>query len=177
MPLLLRFPSAQFGNTRIQRTTSLASITPSILDWTRITRPKHLRGMSTIDSPDGSLVTADYRSYFSETERNYNSGVADKYPELRQRTAHSHVLYCDNHKIIQDSKAKLAIYNLATDPNEQSSIDNRTNEDIKECLKTYRQLEKQQAFTPFSQSPSNEERHEAKERANLEALRSLGYMQ
>jgi arylsulfatase A-like enzyme len=177
VPLLLRFPSAQFGNTRIQRTTSLASITPSILDWTGITKPKHLRGMSTIDSPDGSLVTADYRSYFSETKRNYNSGVADKFPGLRQRTAHSHVLYCDNHKIIQDSKGQLNIYNLLTDPTEQFSIDNRTNDDMKKCLWHYSQLEREQAFTPFSESLSSKERREAKERANLEALRSLGYMQ
>lgn len=182
VPLLVRFPGgARAGN--FPQTTSLLGVMPSVLDWLEIPRPEHLSAAADLESAADRPIIADYRSYFSESNRQTNAKMAERYPELAARVAHSHVLYCDERKLTaRDAKGsgdepatEFTFYDLENDPTEQSDLAPESEPVFENCVRNYRSLLGQGWYTPFESAPDSEV--EGHEPLDMEALRSLGYVQ
>lgn len=187
VPLIVRFPEGA-GAGSVERTTSLIGVTPSVLDWLGVERPEHLSGAADLMTAAERTVVADYRSYFSESNRQTNATMAERYPELAARVAHSHVLFCDGRKLIarhdpspQETKdgkggtaTRFALYDLEADPAEQNDLAPAGGAQFENCVRNYRSLLGQGWYTPFERS-SDEPLEE--QSLDMEALRSLGYVQ
>ncbi len=176
VPLMVRFPGVHRGGDVVEDHTSLIGMMPSILDWTGVPRPEALRGAPDLEEAARFPVVADYRSYFSETNRGINVRLSEIFPRLAEQTLHSHVLYCDEHKLVVDAGGRTAFYNLEGDPHEQNDLGREMSPELSRCLEVYRDLLSEGLFTDFSQEPGSDE-DEERLQEQLEALRALGYVQ
>lgn len=176
VPLLVRFPDGRRGGEVAPGRTTLTAVTPSLLDWLGVRRPPALRHSPDLDEASREPVTADYRSYFAETNRAMNAKMAELYPELASRVQHAHVLYCDRYKLVVEASGRRRLFDLAADPEERHEL--RLEEGsppFAPCWQEYRRLLARGRFTPFAAGPPADSA--ASEDDDLEALRSLGYVQ
>jgi arylsulfatase A-like enzyme len=173
IPLLIRFPHGAQAGRRVEESRSQVGFSPSILDWLEVSRPEPVRAVPNLlvqRNPDP--VIADYRSYFSESNRGTNLKMKEKYPELAQRIQHQHVLFCPPFKLIAFSNGLFSFYNIEADPDEQQDLRSSDPPELRPCVQRYRQLEKDGFYTPFSVTFSEQPEEEV-----LESLRALGYVQ
>ena len=176
LPLIVRFPDARRVGVVDER-VSLVGLTPSLLDWLGIERPDHLQDAADLDGTAEAPLPAEYRDYFSESERAANVRMRELYPELPLRTAHRHVVYHGDHKLIRSARGETFFYDLAQDPMEQRDLSDDGLPSMAGVDELYRALLASGRFTPFDAEWSEEERREALERVDDEALRALGYLQ
>jgi len=176
VPLLARLPGGFRGGERVEETTTLTALVPSLLDWLGIEPPAHLEDAPGLDAAAGRDVLADYRSYFSETGRPTNVRMAASHPELAQRVTHAHVLYCGSHKLVVRPGERFSLFDLATDPGEQEDLAPAAPPELESCLGSYREALERRSFTPFDEMPSEEERTRSAESVDAETLRALGYL-
>jgi arylsulfatase A-like enzyme len=177
VPLVMRFPDGWRGGDVVKGRTTLLALAPSLLDWLDIERPAVLRGAPDLEEAVKGPICADYRSYFSEMDREMNTQMANTYPELAASTPHRHVLYCGRYKLIVDSHSGVSFFNLRKDPNEQHDLASTGKRDLTRCASTYRALVRQGVYTPFSERVSDAELKEVQKRLPSKVLRSLGYVQ
>jgi len=173
VPLMVRLPGARRGGEVFPRRVSMVGLTPSIIDWLAVPRPRPLAQRPTLEETADEPILAEYRSYFSEGERGFNSKMRNQYPELAARISHHHVLYCANDKLIVSPGGRTQFFDLAADPAEQHDLAGDDPAGFLPCLARYNQLFAAGRFSPFdrrtSESPLSEE--------DLERLKSLGYVQ
>lgn len=173
VPLVVRLPGARRGGEVFPRRVSLVGLTPSILDWLAVRRPRVLAERPNLEETADEPILAEYRSYFSEGERGFNSKMRDQYPALAARITHHHVLYCRDHKLIVSPGGRRQFFDLAADPAEQHDLSGDDPAGFVPCLARYNQLFTAGIFSPFdrsaSQSPLSKE--------DLDRLKSLGYVQ
>ncbi len=105
-----------------------------------------------------------------------NTKTAARYPDLAEGNHHTHVLFCQQFKLMVDSTGKRRFYNLLADPGEQRDLAVEGLADMDACWERYRSLLGQGRFTPFSYEPPDQAKH-ADSEVVLEALETLGYIQ
>lgn len=175
VPLLVRFPDGRGGGESWPKKTSLVALMPSMLDWLGVRRPPGLGTAADLRSASEETVFADYRSYFSERNRATNAKVRDIYPDLAARIAHAHALYCDRYKLIHDANGKTLLFDLGSDPEEQSPLDQQSTEYFQDCWRNYERAVEAGLLTPFTIEDA-ESRSEVPA-VDVETLRTLGYVE
>ncbi len=176
VPLLVRFPDGRNGGEVVSERTSLTALMPTLLDWLGVERPLRLSRADDLWQAAPSPITAEYRSYFGESNRRMNVRVASRYPELAARTHHSHVLFCEQFKLVVDATGRRRFFDLQADPREKEDLGGEASVDLDRCWQRYRRLLGQGRFTPFSYEPAAESGRADLE-PDLEALEALGYIQ
>jgi arylsulfatase A-like enzyme len=173
VPLAVRFPGAQHGGTEIADIRGQVELAPSILDWLGVGRPAQTEPLPNLLNGVERTVYADYRSYFSEGNRRTNVKVATNHPQLAERIKHQHVVYCDDLKLIANQDGVKSAFDLIEDPYEQTDLV-AVNSDPRprSCVATYQQLARDGHLTPFDAEDIGSE-----DEPDLDALRSLGYVQ
>ena len=172
VPLLIRFPDGSRAGEVVSDSRSTTQLTPSLLDWLGVERPQPLIGRPTLDEPPALAVTADYRSYFAEGNRETNRQMEHRYPKLAKRVHHTHVLYCGDYKLMVDATGRRRLYHLDEDPEEQVDLAATAREPLENCWEEYRRLLGQGRFTLFTDGSTSDDADIA-----METLRSLGYVQ
>jgi arylsulfatase A-like enzyme len=177
VPLAVRFPNGklqdQYGGLEISSLHGQLELAPSILDWLAVARPDHLTATRNLLDDGERAVFADYRSYFSEGNRKTNVKVASNYPDLAERIKHQHVAYCDGLKLIASEDGAKAAFALKTDPHEQIDVvGSGSDPELRRCVAMYQQLGRDGRLTPFDAEDLGSE-----DEPDLDALRSLGYVQ
>lgn len=176
VPLIMRFPYEAKGGSEINDTVSLVGLHSFILKLTNESSSNIDDAVSGLIS-DSTYPLAEYRSYFSETNRGYNKKYADLYPELANNIGHMHVLYCGDYKLHVRSKGDIAFFNIAADPLEQKDLHKENLKEYEDCLKQYNNLLAQGRFTPFDFNPTSlNSSKDAVDSQEVEALKSLGYL-
>ena len=174
VPLIVGFPDGSDGGRRIDGLRSQLALAPSILDWLGMPRPPEMARTPNLldDQGPGAArrVLADYRSYFSESNRGANRKNADKYPTLAASVPHRHVVYCGDHKLVVSSDQSVAFYDLAADPEEQTDLSAQMTSALRECQNTYDLLTTEGAHTSFELTFDGDS-------PDLSSLRALGYVQ
>ncbi len=179
VPLVIRLPKGYRSPQRITATTSLTAFAPSVLDWLEVDRPDVLSDSPTLDTVSDQPVTADYRSYFSESARKTNLKMAGRHPALVERVAHRHVVYCDAFKLIVTARKEVSFFNLEDDPLEASDLADTTGDRstrLQDCLETYRSLLDAGTFTRFDDAVTAREQTKSALAVDAKLLRSLGYV-
>ena len=175
VPLLVRLPPGHKSRTPPDM-TSLVALAPTVLDWLGVERPPRWQAMPDLYSVKQQTITADYRSYFSDA-RQANKDIARDYPQLSAKIVHSHVVYCDELKLIMRPDRSVVYYDLAHDPQEARALVGPLGyEPYQSCSKRYHQLRAQGRFTPFSDQPTLQQSQEAEQALDRESLRALGYI-
>jgi len=177
IPLMIRFPNGERAGEKVAGRTTLTALSPSVLDWLDIPRPETLAAAADLDGAGRDPIVADYRSYFSEFNRDMNSKMAKRYPQLVDRTVHGHALYCGDFKLIVHADGRVGYFDLLADPEEQNNLASDPPGHIRDCLRTYRQAVEQGRLTGFDEVATDKGREEAEDRLDLETLRNLGYIQ
>ncbi|MFC1611111.1 sulfatase-like hydrolase/transferase [Myxococcota bacterium] len=174
VPLIIRLDGWRHLGIVESRTT-LTGLMPSILDWLRVSRPASLeRAPTVLDYPSDEIV-ADYRSYFSESNRTMNVNMGLKYPDLAARVTHAHIVYCGPHKLIVRPGPRMELYNLESDPTEQRDLAPTESAVLARCTSTYRALVQQKKLTPFAGDQARPTAQE--EPIDPQTLRELGYIE
>ena len=177
VPLMVRLPRGARSGERVAERTTLTALMPSILDWLGVARPEYLAAAPNLEEAAQHPIVADYRSYFSESNRTMNQRVSEKHPQLPGRTAHAHAFFCGDYKLIVRADGDVGFFDLVSDPEEQSNLASESSGQLKDCLRGYRQAVESGRLTDFAEVVSKRGRKEAEERIDLETLRSLGYIQ
>ena len=177
IPLLVRFPHAHRGGDIVSDEVSLLGLSPFILDHLGVKRPEILGSAAAFQGKRTRPVCADYRGYFVDSTRKSNVKMAELYPELKETVRPRHIVYCGKKKLTVDDSGGLRFFDLETDPTEQNDLAGLGLPVMEECLSIYRELLAQGRFTPFSETTPERVRDQEQEKAELEALRALGYVQ
>jgi arylsulfatase A-like enzyme len=177
VPLLVRNPHGRHAGEVSTGLTSLAALTPTVLDELGVARPQVLEDRPDLYHADRAQISADYRSYFSELLRKKNTDMARRYPRLAARIRHTHVLYCDPYKLSVDASGRVRFFDLGRDPDEALDLAEAGAEPRRACEATYRQLLRDGRYTPFAEPVSPEEQRRMDEAVDPELLRSLGYIE
>ncbi len=176
IPLLVRLPRGRRGGEVVSGRTTLTAVTPTLLDWLGLERPEILRGAPDLEEAAEHPVVADYRSYFSETNRTTNRNMSERYPELAARITHAHVIYCGDLKLIARPDGTFSLFDLEADPSEQIDLASERPRQLGHCRRRYQEALERGFFTPFELEEAGD-REEAERRLDLDTLRSLGYVQ
>ncbi len=176
VPLLVRIPGGRHGGEVVTERTSLTAVLPTLLDWLGVDRPGALSAAADLWQASQLPVTAEYRSYFGTLNRKANARTAARYPELAERNHHTHVLFCQQFKLMVDATGKRRFFDLLADPGEQRDLAAEGMAAMDACWERYRNLLGQGRFTPFSYEPPDQAKH-ADSEPDLEALETLGYIQ
>jgi arylsulfatase A-like enzyme len=177
VPLLIRRPHRARGGERIAARTSLAALMPALLDELGVARPAALAERPTLEGFPPDQVTAEYRSYFSETEISVNQETAANHPDLAARTRHAHVAYCGSSRLVVRDGGEISFYDLAADPTESHDLAADNPGAMGPCLAQYRALLAAKRFTPFAAILSSGRANDEDSRARRELMKSLGYLQ
>jgi len=176
IPLLVRFPDGSRGGEVFAERTTLTALMPSLLDWLWVPRPAALAGSPDLELAARGLITADYRSYFEEQNRGTNAKMAALYPDLAGRITHTHVVYCQQHKLLVEASGQRRFFDLISDPDEQVDLAPEETPALQDCWDEYRRLLGQGRFTPFAADPPAWA-DDSDSSEDLETLRALGYIQ
>jgi arylsulfatase A-like enzyme len=172
VPLLVRLPGGHRGGEVYDRPVSLVGVAPSALDWLGVPRPPELTDRPTLEQTSHMPIVADYRSYFSEGDRRWNTQMAERYPKLAATVHHRHVVYCDDHKLVVSSDGSEQLYHVTRDPHEQRDLAPSAPPELAQCRAQHRALQQQGLLTPFDAGPPR-----ADDGIDVEMLRSLGYVE
>ncbi len=177
VPLMVRLPHGAQGGKRVGALTSLTGLVPQVLDWLDVERPAALaRRPGLLDFPPDA-VTAEYRSYYGDTEVAVNKYMTDRHPDLAARDQHLHVVYCDSYKLYVRADGTRMFFDLAADPGETRDLAATNSPALLKCVRRYAELARQNRFIPFSERVLIPEGGAPTDKTDLETLKSLGYLE
>ena len=119
VPLILRFPNANSGGTRVPDLVRGVDVLPTLLEFSGLTAPDGLQGRSLLPLVRGETMLPAL--HFAQTQTRHTKEVLEHSdePVLEFRQA----LISGNHKLIHDRSADTyALYDLERDPGETTDL-------------------------------------------------------
>lgn len=158
VPLLMRFPKAQFSKLRIPDLVRSIDVLPSLLEFAGISSPSNLQGRSLLPLTKGQALQPV--QLFAQTQTRHakeNIEHADE-PTLEFRQA----LITEQFKLIHDrSIDQYELYDLARDPGEQNNlVQAEGSSELFDRMRALLELARQNYPTRIAEGQSGEDQQE-----------------